>query len=258
VLLREDDRGVLAIGQASHAWISGQLARAWGNSRFGALEPAEEVILAANQHDVGMALWDLEPTLNPATGLPHSFLEMPLGTHLGLWSAAPRRLLTQSRYAALLVSMHGRRLYELRDLEQLPAQDADAIRAYFDRERRFEDELLSSLRADPVAAAAATPELIRRNGQLIWTWDFLSLALCLDWAPATAHAVPAVEGPVDVQLTRSARNRFLRLDPWPLRRKSVTVRCDARRLTGRFDSDESLKAAIADPVWETVEFSLRA
>ena len=32
MLLREDGGAVLAIGQTSHAWISGQLARAWGNA----------------------------------------------------------------------------------------------------------------------------------------------------------------------------------------------------------------------------------
>src|ERR1700704_5035327 len=110
MLLRQDERGVLAIGQPSHAWVSGQLARAWGNEQFGAVAPYEEVCLAAEQHDIGMATWDLAPTFNPATGLPHSFVEMPVGTHLKLWSEGPRRLLAQSRYAALLASMHGLRL----------------------------------------------------------------------------------------------------------------------------------------------------
>ena len=119
MLLRNDRGGVLAIGQTSHAWISGQLARAWGNARFPAPEPRDEVCLAAEQHDIGMAQWDLEPTGNPNTGLPYSFMEMPLTEHLGLWSAAPRRLLTQSRYAALLVSMHGARLYARRDQDAL-------------------------------------------------------------------------------------------------------------------------------------------
>jgi hypothetical protein len=43
VLLRDGDGDVLAIGQQSHAWISGQLARAWGNDRFPVPEPWEEV-----------------------------------------------------------------------------------------------------------------------------------------------------------------------------------------------------------------------
>lgn len=258
MLLRTDERGVLAIGQAAHAWISGQLARAWGNPEFGALEPSEEVCLAATQHDIGMVGWDLEPTLNRTTGLPHSFIEMPLSTHLELWSAAPDRVLTQSRYAALLISMHGQRLYELRDLERLPPDQAVAVRAYFDRERARQERLLASLRADPVAAGAATPELVRRNSQLIWTWDFLSLALCLDWAPTTITDVPTAHGAADVELTRSDSGGSLSLRPWPLRTRALTVRCDARRLAGRYDSDEALHAALNDAPWETVEFSLTA
>jgi Protein of unknown function (DUF3891) len=61
-----------------------------------------------------MAEWDLRASLNPRTGLPYSFLELPLQTHLALWRAAPAKLLTQSRYAALLVSMHGTALNEWR------------------------------------------------------------------------------------------------------------------------------------------------
>ena len=39
VLLRADDEGVVAIGQASHAWLSGQLARAWGGAAVGRGRP---------------------------------------------------------------------------------------------------------------------------------------------------------------------------------------------------------------------------
>ena len=105
MLLREEPDGVVTIGQPAHAWVSGQLARAWGNERFGEVAPWEEVCLGAEQHDLGMTDWELEPTLNSATGLPHSFIEMPLEAHLRVWSAAPWRMLRQSRYAALLVSI---------------------------------------------------------------------------------------------------------------------------------------------------------
>ena len=107
MLLREDGDAVVVIGQPAHAWLSGQLARAWGNERLGQVTPREEVCLGAEQHDIGMAAWDLAPTLNPETGRPHSFMELPIATHLELWTNAPSRLLAQSRYAALLISMHG-------------------------------------------------------------------------------------------------------------------------------------------------------
>src|SRR5947209_12055357 len=137
MLLREDGDGWLAIGQPSHAWISGQLARAWGNERFGIVEPFEEVCLAAEQHDVGWAERDLAPIHNPQAGLPRSFMEMPLELHLGLFTDGPRNLLSQSRYAALLVSMHGWRLYARRDLEQASPRDGEAIGMFLAQQRAF-------------------------------------------------------------------------------------------------------------------------
>jgi hypothetical protein len=152
--------------------------------------------------------------------------------------------------------MHGRRLYELRDLDALPDDEADAIRAYFEEQRTFQDGLLASLSADPASAGTATPELVARNSQLIWTWDYLSLAVCLDWAPATAQGVPTVEDPVDVRLTRDDESGRLTLAPWPFRSKRVTVRCEGRRLTRRFDTDDELRQALARAPWEIASFEI--
>jgi Protein of unknown function (DUF3891) len=256
VLLREDDRGVLAIGQASHAWISGQLARAWGNARFGAVDPREEVCLGAEQHDIGMAAWDLSPARNPDTGLPRSFMEMPIDAHLELWSSGPRKLVRQSRYAALLASIHGSRLYQHRDLDKLPAAEADAVRGFLSEQRRFQDELLLSLRADPVTAREAAEEVVARNSRLVWIWDTLSLAICLRWAPYTATEVPAAREPVEIHLTGGDRPEKLTLDPWPFASGVVIARCEGQRLTARYDSDGALRDALAIAPWETLDFEL--
>ncbi len=258
MLLREQADGVIAIGQSSHAWLSGQLARAWGNAAFGRVEPREEVCLAAAQHDIGMATWDLSPERNSNTGLPQSFMEMEIETHLELWSAAPRQLLAQSRYAAMLVSMHGARLYELRDLDQLPPQEADAVRAYLDAQRALQRELLDTLHGDPRISAAAAPDLAARNSQLIWTWDFLSLAICLEWAPCTVRAVPSAAGPVDLELSRHEDRFRLALEPWPFSLGELSVRCQGRLLSGRSDSDAELQCALASAPWQTLEFELSA
>jgi hypothetical protein len=257
MLLRELDGAVLAIGQPSHAWISGQLARSWGNDRFGTVSPYEEVCLGAEQHDIGMARWDLQPSRNPDTGLPHSFIEMPIRVHLELWRAAPRRLLRQSRYAALLVAMHGRRLYEMRDLEKLPPPEREEVRSFLEEQRRLERELIGSLRQDPRTAWSAGHELVARNSQLIWTWDFLSLAVCLDWAPTTARSVPSAEEPVDVEVTSGDRGETLIVDPWPFHAEAVTLRCEGQRLAGRFDSDDAMSAGLSAAPWQTIEFELR-
>jgi hypothetical protein len=247
VLLRHDDHGVLAIGQASHAWLSGQLARVWGNDRFAAPDPYEEVCLAAEQHDVAFATWDLDPVRDPHTGLPYSFMEMPVEMHLQLWSAAPRCLLTQSRYAALLVSMHGSRLYKRRNLDHLTEAQVTAVRNYLDAQRRFQEEVSRGF--DPV--------VVDLGSQLVWTWDFLSLVTCLDWTPRTARGVPTVDGSVDMEISALAERR-LALDPWPFKDDLIRVRCEGRRLTGRYETEEALRAALSSASWETVEFELVA
>jgi hypothetical protein len=252
MLLRPDERGVLAIGQASHAWLAGQLARAWGNEQFGPVQPWEEVCLAAEQHDVGMAVWDLEPSYDESTGLPHSFLDMPLPVHLDLWTAGPRRLISQSAYAALLASMHGWRLYARRDLNRLPAQEAQAIREFLSEHERFQSRLLALLGGDPDGAAAVDPDALKRNSLLIWTWDYISLALCLNWSPATATAAPARDGPVDLEIERGQPGRWT-IDPWPFQAQAVRVRCEGRRLPERFKDESAMRRGLAQAPLELIE-----
>jgi hypothetical protein len=258
MLLRRDGDGVLAIGQQAHAWVSGQLARAWGDARVGEIEPREEVCLAAEQHDIEMSAWDLAPTRNAATGLPHDFTEMPIETHLRLWSAGPSLLLSQCRYASLLASMHGFRLYEHRDLTTVSTADAAAASAFLAEQRVWQERLIATLRADPLTAAGATPELITRNSDLLRIWDFLSLAICLDWAPCVADDVPAAEGTIDVNLeVAPGAIGTLTVDPWPFTHPDeITVRCEGRRLHGPYNTDAALQAALDAAPWETLEFRL--
>jgi hypothetical protein len=265
MLLREDERGVLAIGQPSHAWVSGQLARAWGNALFGTVHPWEEICLAAEQHDVGMATWDVEPSFNAESGLPHAFVQMPLAVHIGLWGAAGRRLVRQSRYAALLVSMHGVRLYEMRDLAKQTPDDAAAIRAFFAEQRAFQAGLRASLQADPATAPNATDTLIQRGSDLIWSWDYLSLGLCLGWAPCTAKGVPLAHGSkTEVSLTpilTATADAPVRIavDPWPFEADSVTVHCEGQRLPASgYANENELRAGLEAAAWETLTIELVA
>ena len=244
MLLRPDGDAVIAIGQPAHAWLSGQLARAWGNERFGAVEPWEEVCLAAEQHDAGMAAWERRPTLNPRTGLPRSFMELELDEHLEIWWSAAPLVLSQSRYAALLVSMHGTALYERRDLSRLEAADAERVQAFLAGQRELQDRLIAGLRADPAA--------VRRNQRLVWTWDSLSLGLLLGWAPFELQAVPAAGDELDVAVRPGT------LDPWPFGAPRVTVRCEGRRLAGRFDDEAAMRDALAASPWVELEIELAA
>lgn len=220
MLIRPDGDGVICIGQPAHAFLSGQLAARWKP------KPSEEVILAATTHDAGMADWDAAPELNPETGLPQSFMEMALDTHLRLWSHAPYRVLPQSRYAAVLVSMHGTALYEMRRRKN------DAINRYLDEQRELQHELGGDFDQDE----------LRRDQQLLWAWDFLSLGICLGWEDQTVNGIT---------LRRDT------IDPWPFAADEVQLRCDGRRLEGSYESTEEMRAALAEAPWLTLRFELR-
>src|SRR5829696_3773539 len=146
MLVRDDG---LVIGQPAHAWISGQLARAWGNAAFPAPAPREPVCLAAEQHDVGWADADLAPVAGD-DGRPLPFTGVPRDLHVAIWRGAARRMLAQSRYAALLVSLHGTSLYERIDADAYPPATADAIRAYVRDERELQAALAVGLDAAEV------------------------------------------------------------------------------------------------------------
>lgn len=242
MLVREEGAGALCIGQASHAWLSGQLARAWGNDAFATPEPWEEVCLGAEQHDVGMSEWDLAPALDRERGWPLDFMAMPIEVHVELWRAAPERLRTQSRYAALLCSMHATALYDRRERTAL-------VGGLLDHHAAVQAGLLDSVGEEPDRA--------RRNQRLLWTWDWLSLSVLLDWAPGT-QATPTMPGAPDAELrlTAAGEHRFT-LDPWPFAYEEIALRAEGRRLSGPSASEPTLHAALEAAPWETVRVELR-
>jgi hypothetical protein len=158
---------------------------------------------------------------------------------------------------ALLVSMHGWRLYERRNVDRLAPEDARAITAFLADQGAFQATLLDSLRAGG-SSETHSDERIERNSLLIWTWDYLSLALCLGWAPATARRAPTAGEPTDLELTLDQASGRHHLHPWPFSSPTLTVRCEGRRLSQPADTDAALRDAFTQAPWETLEVTLHA
>ena len=232
MLVRLDDEGALAIGQLSHSWLSGQLARAWGNDRFPPPDPREEIALGAEQHDIGWARFDLEPRFSSQTGLPRNFLELTVDEHLAIWRDAPDLLLTQSLHAALVVSLHGSSLSELR--ARAAGEHAQLLEAHVSDERARQARLCEVL-------GVSDSELERTRRQM-WTWDGISLALCNQWRPFTSKDVPSQDGLIDIEL-RDRADGGVTLDPWPLACERVEVRCEALRIGARYEDEPAMLRA---------------
>ncbi len=194
MIYRPDGNRLIAIGQPAHAWISGQLAQAWGSPEFGPVEPAGEAVLAAAQHDLGMAAFDAEPRVIAPGGPPMGFLDIPVADHLRLWIAAPRLALPQGRYVALLVSLHGTYLYGFRDVEAEPRITQQAIRAYLADQEQFRAGLVDSLAGDPAWARHVTAGALERAQKHLAAWDAISLALCTGAERWRVPEVPRADG----------------------------------------------------------------
>jgi hypothetical protein len=214
------------------------MARAWAEP----FEPHEEVCLAAEQHDVGMAEWDLAPTLDEDTGWPRAFTNMPLQTHLELWTAAPHKVMTQSPYAALLVSMHGHALYARNDTLEPGTDESARVARFVANQEAFQAGLMARLGEDP--------ERARRNQRLLWAWDFLSLALLVGWED---EALPTPDGPLEV---RVAGTRHITVDPWPFAAPRLDLRCAGRRLAEPCSTPGELHARLAAAPWLTLDCAL--
>jgi hypothetical protein len=260
MLLRKHGLDAIAIPQPSHAWLSGQMARAWGNEHFAAPTPYDEVCLAAGQHDIGWLDWEMGPALDAGTGLPQEFFRVPSKVHIALWREGVRRARVFGRYPALLVSLHADTIYAQHfDFNRASTQNAEAVRAFLDEQHRFQALMAASLRADPKLAEQASPEIIARNRLLIAALDRMSLEIC--WGVKNEIKIPnvptAVAGTTEIHMQPRAGEGLvlddLVLDPWPFRTASVAVRAEGKRLRGRFATEADLQRALdeAEPVLVT-------
>jgi Protein of unknown function (DUF3891) len=258
MLYREDTQGRIAITQPTHAWLSGQLARTWGNEHFGDVVPWEEVCLGTEQHDIGHIPWEQAPRLNPQTGLPYSFFEMPRQWHVQLWSSAARLVLPQGRYAALLVSLHGTKLYESYDATTDTPENAQAVLDYLAQERAFQEGLLTTLRADPYYAPYATEEAVARNRRLLQIWDALSLAICFGgWQTRSLPQVPTATSATTLTLVAHEGDpTHLIVTPWPFRREQVTLVYEGRHLAETFSNEAMMREALKQAPWVTLKTTL--
>jgi hypothetical protein len=244
MLHREDREGLILVSQPGHAWVSGQMARAWGNDLFGAVAPREDVCLAAEQHDVGFLDWEMAPTFNPQTHRPHNFMDMPLDAHLAVWSIGVQKMKALGRYATLLVSLHNTGLCARHVRTDSPAA-AQSVKDFLQDQHAEQSDLLTSLRADPLYAEHSTVDRIARNRMLIATWDWLSLLLCTGFSEEQViEDVPALAGMRNLRLKATGTPNQFVVEPWPFASRFVELVFEGKRLPDRCGDETAMRAAL--------------
>jgi uncharacterized protein DUF3891 len=238
-----DTHRVLAISQTAHAWISGQLARQWGNDCFPSFSPAEPLCYAAEQHDRGFLDWERQPTLNPTSGLPHTFENIPLSLQVLLRKKSILELKAVSLYAALVTSLYFVRVVG----KQSPVkshEDRHRIAEFLEEQDALQRELIRSLRKDPYLRSACSDRSIEYNQRLLAAWDQLSVQLCRN--PDSQFSVNDVPTASDKSCRLLAtpvdpNSREVRLKPWPFAKSRVELTCEGHVLDRRFTSEADLR-----------------
>lgn len=247
------DGSALAISQPAHAWISGQLARAWGGAAAGVDRLPELFILAAEQHDIGWLPWEAAPTRDPATGRPYDFVGLPRDQHTALWSAGVEA--AAAAYGppvALLVSLHGLAIYALTPDEKRTPEDLAAVQRF-----RAEQEAAQARLRPQIAASDAE---IADQRAILLALDLMSLVICgaMGRDPRRTPPVPIAGGVARLGLAFADDGwGRVTVDPWPFRDAQVTVSCLARRLPpDRFPDETAMRAALAAAPAETLTATL--
>ncbi len=240
MLHRVTSRGTMVMAQPAHAWVSGQMAGAWAD----AFEPRPEVLLAAEQHDIGWTDWEQQPTFNAKTGLPHAFLEMETADHLSIWTDAALRVEPLSTLAALLVSRHGTGLYErFHTLAQV--QGEPEVLAYLESEKATQEWLLDRLRSGVGWGSTVDDDSIERASRLIAAWDWLSLIVLMNESErGEVKDVPWGIGRIDLQVQREDAVRWT-VSPWPFVGDELSVVAEGRVLRERAGSEIEMQAMLA-------------
>ena len=234
---------VIAISQTAHAWVSGQMARNWGNEHFSGFVPTEPLCYAAEQHDRGFLDWERRPTLNPKSGLPHTFENIPLSLNVELRKKSILELKAVSLYASLVTSMYfARAMGKEHPVES--HEDRQRIAEFLVEQKILQRELLGSLRKDTCLRLACSDQVIEYHRRLLAAWDHLSEQLCrnpdctfsVDDVPTTlGKSCRLFVTPVD------PTSREVKLEPWPFSKSRVELTCEGHVLNRRFSSESDLR-----------------
>jgi hypothetical protein len=235
MIIRSDGAHLLLITQPDHAALAGRLMEAWQADGLPTRSTRGVVLYATTHHDIGWAEEDAAPRVDPATGRPFDFINMPVPHRQAVWPRAISRLATTSTYVAALVAQHALTIYRRYRLD--PAWTG--FLAAMERER--DHWFTTSQRPDGSSGGTLDPPISARLGFLqdytvLRMGDLLSLVFCNRWSSPEELEGYAIWMDGD----------DLKVAPDPFAGRSVDFEVRARRIPARaYESDADLQQAFA-------------
>ena len=236
MIRRDDGRSWLLVSQMDHARIAGEIAGVWGNETVPPLPRPAVLVPSVRFHDDGWKEWESEPTVDPETGGPRNFTEMPMPEATSIWVRSIEQAAKRNPLDGLWVSKHFTYLAE----QIRPSRRSDKTEKFaIDSFLASQKPLRSVWRGKALKQFEGIPELeagIEIGLKWLQFFDALSLWLCC--APRTEPNTFTLPDGTPL-IARPQSPEDIVLDPWPLKPKLITLSVLARRIVARKYADQA-------------------
>ncbi|HEY1598412.1 MAG TPA: DUF3891 family protein [Pirellulales bacterium] len=232
------------VPQIEHAWLSGGLAETWAAPTLAKIEPHDELIEAIGLHDDGWAEWDSAPDVDPVSGRPLSFVEMPLEAATTIWRRSIDLAAEQGPLAAHVVSAHFNALLQ----QAAPRWSVDPRQFQLSREflnEQSEQREIWFMQWQRENPSVRTRRMVDQALAYLQFFDRLSLWLCA--APRSEPELFATPDGTEVVFEPRDSTHFT-VRPWPLTVDRLTWTMTTRRVPVRhYASRAALAATPGEP-----------
>ena len=230
---------------AEHNDLCGAFARGFGNDRFDALDPFDEMVYVVGHHDRGWDDLDAAPGLDDATRMPRGLGTARVPGSVETGRKSPDFNEKRHAFCGLLASMHSWGLYNARygysefrvrpgHSTSVPVPDhlADETEAMLADEIARQDRLKAALAADPETARWVEDAHLVKCYKQLQFFDTLALYFNLRHADQRGeevyvHVPMTVDEDATIRLDRIDGDRY-GLDPFPFAGDRLEVTCRGR------------------------------
>lgn len=177
-MLRQYQGGqYILLTQVDHARLAGEIAAVWGNHEVEPLSQPDVMLPAITHHDDGWFEWEQQPEVDPETGKPRDFREMPMDVATEIWTRSIEFCGNIAPLSGMFVSRHFCYLAEWAAEKRHDEPDEVSAIKRFLREQTSRQ---SAWREDCKLDANSFDEICEAGYRYVQMFDAISLWLCLN------------------------------------------------------------------------------
>ncbi|TWT33025.1 DUF3891 family protein [Blastopirellula retiformator] len=233
------------IFQTAHAHVSGRFAEAWGAGPFLDLPCRVNTLPAIYHHDDGWDQWDPLPRVDPETGRPMSFLDMPHEEAETIWRHSIDAVAPWGPLAQYIVARH----FSILRSESHSANTPGGRAFLYHYEKKCAYWLAGWMASD----RDRSEERAQRALEELRFFDWISLWFCI--AERTEPHQMETPDKIPLQIQPQGDGRFT-ISPWPWKVNEIDLSIMAREIPRKsYSSDKALQAEqgrITTLRWELV------